>query len=94
MNDIDFLDRHQRRLEKRIARRSTALSGEAERAVAPWMREHPRTGLIAGAVGGLLLGAAAAPIVRHAPFDLMRGAVGYAVRAGLIDSLEERKKED
>jgi hypothetical protein len=92
MNDLDFLDRHQRRLEKRIARRSRALSGEAERIVAPLMREHPRTGLVAGAVGGLLLGAAAAPMC-HAPFGLMRGAVDYAVRAGLIDSLAERKTE-
>ena len=103
MNDTEFLELHQRRLTRRLGRRSAAMNREVEKVVAPWMREHPRTGLATGAVAGLLLGAAVAPSsgagtgcrgLISGSLRFLEGTAAYALRAKLVDSLAEGESED
>ncbi len=102
MKDTRFLELHQRRITRRIARRSEVVNRQVEKAVGPLMREHPIAGLAAGAATGLALGAALAP--RSGSTRGKRGAVSgalglvgrtaeYAIRAKLVESLSEDEPE-
>jgi len=102
MNDAEFLELQQKRLTKRIGRRARAMNREVEKVVAPLMREHPRSGLAAGAVAGLLLGAAAAPSsaatggrgLISGSLGFLKGTAAHALRSKLVDSLADGESED
>ena len=102
MNDAEFLELHQRRLARRLGRRSRAINREVEKIVAPWMRENPKTGLAAGAVTGLLLGSAVTPSRTErggrgwisGSLDFLKGTAAYELRARLADSLAESEPDD
>jgi len=79
MTDTEFLRTQSRHLRRRLRQSSSAFQREFEQAVGPVMREHPRTGLAAGAAAGLVLGRALAPSRNSAASPTRRGPL-----AGLL----------
>lgn len=103
MTDREFLRSRTADLRERIRHGSRALHHELERAVGPSMREHPRSGLAAGAAIGFAAGSAIGAARRPAGSRRRRGLLGalgsfvlgtgtFALRASLVDALRGRKR--
>ena len=89
MTDREFLQARSTFLKRRIKESSSKMQEELERAVGPSMREHPHTGLLAGAMGGIALGSAVGIARRPAGglLSMLTGTGLYAARVALVRSL-------
>ena len=75
MTEDQFLEARSKAVRERLRLSSDSLGRDLERAVGPWVREHPKSGLAAGAATGFLLGAV---------LGALRPGRGRATNAGAL----------
>jgi hypothetical protein len=92
VTEREFLLARSNHLRRRIETSSSKARRELEQAVGPAMREHPRTGLLAGALGGVALGSAAGIVRQRAGglLSMIAGAGIYTARTVVLRSLLEQ----